>query len=71
MEVKYRGSAKYGIPAEAVDRRKQERISNAASWYLYSHHYPVDQPCRFDVAQVSAGGIELLENAFLYAGRYR
>ncbi len=70
VEVKYRGSGACGVPAEAVDHRKQERISNVASYFLYQGKYPSDMPCRFDVAAVSPEGIEYIENAFLYCGRY-
>ena len=68
VEVKYRSNLAYGEPCEAVDYRKQKRISNAAAFYLRRYGYPMDQPCRFDVAQVSADGIELLEDAFPYCG---
>ena len=70
LEVKYRGTAGFGSPKEAVDYRKQKRISNAASFYLYKYHYPPDTPVRFDVAAVSAQSIEIVENAFPYCGRY-
>ena len=68
VEVKYRSNLTYGEPCEAVDYRKQKRISNAAAFYLRRYGYPMDQPCRFDVAQVSADGIELMEDAFPYCG---
>lgn len=34
-EVKTRTSELYGVPAEAVDLRKQKRIKNAARYFLY------------------------------------
>ncbi len=70
VEVKYRKSDSCGIPAEAVDYRKQERISNVASYFLYTRHYPSDMPCRFDVAAVTPEGIQYIENAFPYCGRF-
>lgn len=70
VEVKYRSGDAYGMPAEAVDRGKQRRISNTASCYLYRHALPADTPCRFDVAAVSAQSIEIIENAFYYLGFY-
>lgn len=70
IEVKFRSTGTYGAPQEAVDYRKQKRISNAASFYLYKHHYPADAPVRFDVAAVSAGSIVLIEDAFPYCGSF-
>ena len=70
VEVKYRSNRGYGSPCEAVDHRKQKRISNAAAFYLRRYGYPMDQPCRFDVAQVSADAVELMENAFVYCGNF-
>lgn len=71
IEVKYRSTGKYGVPQEAVDHCKQKRISNAASFYLYKYHYPMDTPVRFDVAAVSEGAIVIVENAFDYCGNFR
>ncbi|MCD8299957.1 MAG: YraN family protein [Clostridiales bacterium] len=70
VEVKYRKSDSCGIPAEAVDHRKQVRISNVASYFLYIRHYPYDMPCLFDVASVTPDGIEYIENAFSYCGNF-
>lgn len=70
VEVKYRSNRGYGSPCEAVDHRKQKRISNVAAFYLRRYGYPMDQPCRFDVAQVSADAVELMENAFAYCGNF-
>jgi len=70
VEVKYRRSRSYGAPQEAVDFRKQQRISNAASYYLYTRRCPADTPCRFDVAAVSGEEIEMIENAFPYCGNF-
>ena len=70
VEVKYRSSDHFGAPSDAVDRRKQTRISNAASFYLYRHGFPTDTPCRFDVAAVSDQSIHLIENAFPYRGYF-
>ncbi len=70
VEVKYRRSEGCGTPEEAVDYRKQVRVSNAASYYLYCRHYPVGTPCRFDVAAISGEEIRLIENAFPYRGNF-
>ena len=70
VEVKYRSTARYGMPSEAVDARKQRRICNVASFYLYRNHLPADTPVRFDVAAVSEQNMEMIENAFPYCGRF-
>lgn len=70
LEVKYRHANQYGDPAEAVDHRKKQRISNAASYYLYSNRFPSDTPCRFDIAAVTPSGIRLIRNAFDYSGNF-
>ena len=57
VEVKYRSNRGYGSPCEAA-------------FYLRRYGYPMDQPCRFDVAQVSADAVELMENAFAYCGNF-
>ena len=44
VEVKYRSNLGYGSPCEAVDHRKQKRISNAAAFYLrHSKSNPGEQ----------------------------
>ena len=58
VEVKLRSGSFAGLPREAVDRRKQERLRD------------LDAPARFDVAEVYTDGVhrplrlEYLENAF-------
>jgi putative endonuclease len=63
VEVRYRGSDRFGSPAETVDRRKQQRLAAAASHYLQAH--PTVLSCRFDVVAVSGRDrIEWIKNAF-------
>ncbi|MFB1485552.1 MULTISPECIES: YraN family protein [unclassified Thiocapsa] len=63
VEVRYRRSDRFGSPAETIDRRKQQRLTAAASHYLQAH--PTLLPCRFDVVAVSGGDrIEWIKNAF-------
>ena len=71
VEVKYRSNEQYGVPREAVDWRKRQRISNAAVFYLKRYGYSMEHPCRFDVAEVSQDSINLMENAFDYCGSFR
>ena len=62
-EVKYRSSAKHGTPLEAVDVRKQRRISRAALYFLAQREE--ETACRFDVIGVERdGGVTHVENAF-------
>ena len=62
-EVKTRSSTAYGAPAEAVDRRKQQRIRTLAVEWLRQHHEPAET-LRFDVASVLKGRVDVLEGAF-------
>ena len=69
VEVKQRSSGALGLGAEAVDGRKQFRISMAARYYLYKNHADPKTPVRFDVVSIDRGQIRLIRNAFLYRGR--
>ncbi len=71
VEVKFRSTDSCGTPQEAVDIRKQQRICNTASYYLYKKQYPPDTPCRFDVAAVAGNDIHLIQNAFPYCGYFK
>ena len=64
VEVKYRKTARNGMPAEAVGHIKQQRIRYTAQFYLYSRHYHEDMPCRFDVVGILGTEVQLLKNAF-------
>ena len=57
---------KMGNPKEAVDRKKQKKISMTASYYLMRKCGRMDIPCRFDVAAVLGEQIEVVKNAFEY-----
>ena len=66
-EVKYRAGVSGGSPAEAVDLRKQKKISGSAMYYLMEN-YLTDVPCRFDVVAIQGREITLIKNAFDYIG---
>lgn len=66
VEVKYRRDDKMGNPKEAVDRKKQKKISMTTSYYLMRECGRMDIPCRFDVAAVLGEQIEVVKNAFEY-----
>lgn len=75
-EVKYRTDESKGMPAEAVDVRKQRIISKCALYYITSHGLSY-LPCRFDVIGIlgredagrkSVPTIQLYKDAFDYMG---
>lgn len=70
VEVKYRSLEGSGFPEEAVDRRKQRRISLTADYYCMMHAVPDNTDCRFDVIAFDGGQIRHYENAFLYCGNH-
>ena len=65
VEVKARSSAAFGTPGEAVDRRKQKKLLEAAQTYLYERGL-LEAPARMDVAEVDllSGQVRHLINAF-------
>ncbi|MBP5489534.1 MAG: YraN family protein [Lachnospiraceae bacterium] len=63
-EVKYRRTGDFGLPEEAVDARKAQRIRNTALWYMKEHRLAPDTAIRFDVAAMDADGIRLYPAAF-------
>lgn len=64
VEVKYRSSTGKGDPSEAVNPYKQQRIRNAAGYYLYKNRYGEDTPCRFDVVSILGSEVRWIKNAF-------
>lgn len=66
VEVKYRSGSRMGEPQEAVDRKKQRKISRAAAYYCLRNRISQQQPCRFDVAAYLHGEWTVIQNAFDY-----
>jgi putative endonuclease len=62
-EVKTRSSARYGLPAEAVDWRKQRRLRALAREFLAGGQTRY-RTIRFDVAAILGGRVEIIEAAF-------
>ncbi len=54
IEVRYRTHQSFGGAAASVDRRKQQRLIQAAQHYLQRQR-SMDEPCRFDVVAIAPG----------------
>ncbi len=63
VEVKYRSSADFGYPSEAVNRRKQSKIIAVSNAYL-SEHGMSDVVRRYDVVEIIGDKIRILKNSF-------
>jgi putative endonuclease len=74
VEVKTRSSSDAGHPAEAIDERKEQRMTQAALGYLKSHGL-LNHAARFDVLAISWPAdakqptIEHIQDAFPAVGR--
>ena len=63
IEVKQRSSLRFGRPAEAVDRAKQQHIVRTAMLYLTENNLD-DVPVRFDIVEVLPESIRHIKGAF-------
>lgn len=67
VEVKTRSSNKFGLPEEAVNRRKQHQMTKVAQFYI-SNKKLFNSPARFDVVAVILSGekvdVRVIRNAF-------
>lgn len=64
VEVKYRNSIRDGLPAEAVDFHKQNKITKVAMYYCMQKRISEYEPMRFDVVGILGEEITLYKNAF-------
>lgn len=64
IEVKYRKTASYGYPWEAVSDNKRRQICKVARQYCYSKK--VKKQVRFDVISICGEEILWFKNAFEY-----
>ena len=62
VEVKTRSSDRFGLPSEAVDRRRMERYANAARFYFSGME--IGCTVRFDVIEVFGKEINHIVSAF-------
>ena len=71
IEVKLRQSADFGMPCEAVNRRKQDHIVKTALNYLKAKNL-MNKNVRFDVMSIGPepGKIELIRSAFTVSPKY-
>lgn len=63
IEVKARETAVFGLPREAVNYYKQEKIKKVAMYYICKNNLN-NQPVRFDVIDILGNEITLIKNAF-------
>jgi putative endonuclease len=62
-EVKTRSSERYGVPAEAVDWRKQRRLRTLAVEFLRENKTSC-RTVRFDVVSIVGDHLHIIEQAF-------
>lgn len=70
VEVKYRSRSDCGYPSDAVNDKKQKRISNAAAFYIWKKYGTEGIPIRFDVLALQGQTIQLYKNAFPFKGQF-
>ena len=63
LEVKYRKTAQFGLPREAVNYTKQNKIRLVATSYIKKYKL-FDKACRFDVVEVLDREVTLIKDAF-------
>ncbi len=64
IEVKTRTTDNFGLPQEAVNFKKQQKIKQVATYYLVSKNLYNKVQVRFDVVSVLNDNITLIKNAF-------
>ena len=62
VEVKYRKNKNFGIPAEFVNKSKQQKITRTALCYIKKNK--INSDIRFDVVSICQNEIEHIKNAF-------
>ena len=62
IEVKTRLNENYGVPSEAVDKKRREKYIQAAKYYFYGKQ--IEVTVRFDIIEILRGELNHIENAF-------
>lgn len=70
VEVKYRSRSDCGYPSDAVNYKKQVRISNGAAYYLWKNYDSDQIRVRFDVVSIQGETVQLYKDAFPYCGQF-
>ncbi|MCD8303974.1 MAG: YraN family protein [Prevotellaceae bacterium] len=68
VEVKTRSNTAYGLPFDAVDKRKISSLASAANSYVCLKE--IDLPVRFDIIGILDGIVQHVENAFVPPAKY-
>jgi putative endonuclease len=66
VEVKTRRGTSHGLPEEAVDRRKQQKILQVAAYYLSIHEESIERSWRVDVVAIQLSATGSLEEIRIY-----
>lgn len=64
VEVKYRKNSSRGSPLAAVNLQKQKTLGKIAAYYMLTHKWNENTPCRFDVIGILDQDIQWIPNAF-------
>lgn len=68
VEVKYRKTADFGYPYEAVSKAKQYKICQIARQFVYSRR--IRKQVRYDIISICGDRIHWYQNAFEHTGQY-
>ena len=68
IEVKYRKTASYGYPWEAVSINKQKKICKVARQYCYGKR--IKKQVRYDIVSICGEEILWFQNAFDHIGNW-
>lgn len=63
VEVKYRSKSSFGYPREAVNYKKQQKITRVAEYFLKSH-LRSHANCRFDIIEILGTSLTHIKAAF-------
>lgn len=64
IEVKYRSDTSFGMPYEAVDPHKQQKIIMVSRNYIKEKRLSYNNKYRYDVVSICGNKLTLIKNAF-------